>query len=121
MKIWRKLWFSVGEPTVPAIQMAFEQTENPPIPIYIESQCIKERHFSPEKCQGTKRNLRDCFEPLDNSTNQFKSQKISSNLHVKEQTEKLAKLQVSFIGNKIRLYYASKAAVVLHLHKSAAV
>jgi hypothetical protein len=33
MKIWKKLWFSMDEPTAPAIQMAFEQMENPLIPI----------------------------------------------------------------------------------------
>jgi hypothetical protein len=33
MKIWRKLWSSMEEPTAPAIQMAFEQKENPLMPI----------------------------------------------------------------------------------------
>lgn len=33
-KIWKKLWFSKKEPTAPAIQMAFELKENPPIPAF---------------------------------------------------------------------------------------
>jgi hypothetical protein len=33
MKIWRKPWFLMAEPTAPAIQMAFGQTGSPLIPI----------------------------------------------------------------------------------------
>lgn len=34
-KIWKRIWFSEEEPTAPAIQMAYEPKENPPIPVFI--------------------------------------------------------------------------------------